>query len=396
MNYPKIVLHKGKERSLQLFHPWVFSGAIKSQPAGLTEGDIVETWSNDDKYLGTGHFHKGTITVRILTFENEIIDTQFWQKKIQKAFECRKALGFLNGTNTNVYRLLHGEGDNLPGLIIDIYHDTAVIQAHTIGMSKHRLEIAAALREIYQDSLKAIYDKSADSLQKQNLPGLKNEYIYNEKPNTIESEVKENDYIFSIDYINGQKTGFFIDQRENRKLLSQYSKNKNVLNTFCYTGGFSVYALAAGASLVHSVDSSKKAISDTEKNVLLNFRNAPHECFSIDVFDFFKKNEKTYDVIILDPPAFAKHISAVKNAMVGYRNLNLEAFKKIDKGGILFTFSCSQAIDKELFRKVVFQAAAQSKRNVRILHQLSQPSDHPINIYHPEGEYLKGLVLFVE
>ena len=396
MDQPRIILHKGKERSLLLFHPWVFSGAVNKLPKGLTEGDIVEVWSADEKYLGTGHFHKGTIITRILTFENEIIDEDFWFRKIKKAFLLRKVLGFIENPATNVYRLIHGEGDGLPGLIIDIYNDTAIMQAHTIGISRHRKDIANALEKVYGEQIKSIYDKSAESLHKQNYEGVANEYLLNTYNQTGNSLVEEYGFKFNIDYKEGQKTGFFIDQRENRKLLSQYSSEKKVLNTFCYTGGFSVYALGAGASLVHSVDSSKKAIAETDKNILLNFTNAPHKSYAEDVFDFFKKSDQVYDVIVLDPPAFAKNIGAIKNAMVGYRNLNLEAFKRINKGGVLFTFSCSQAVDKELFRKLVFQAAAQSKRNVRILHQLSQPPDHPINIYHPEGEYLKGLVLFVE
>ena len=396
MGIPRIKLHKGKERSVLLFHPWVFSGAVSNLPSGLSEGDLVEVCTADDKYLGTGHYHKGTIVTRLLTFENEIIDVDFWCRKLYHALELRKALGFTINPQTNVYRLIHGEGDGLPGLIVDIYNQTAVLQTHTIGMSKHRNIIANALQKVFGDQLKAIYDKSFEVLHKQNYANAVDEYLFNENDDPGYSIVEENGFKFNIDYKGGQKTGFFIDQRENRKLLLDYSKEKKVLNTFCYTGGFSVYALGAGASLVHSVDSSKKAIIETDKNISLNFKNAPHESFAEDAFDFLKKAGHDYDVIILDPPAFAKHIGALKNAMVGYRNLNHEALKKINKGGILFTFSCSQAIDKELFRKLVFQAAAQAKRNVRILHQLTQPPDHPINIYHPEGEYLKGLVLYVD
>ena len=396
MNYPKVLLNKGKERSVLLFHPWVFSGAIKTLPPGLNEGDLVEVWSIDEKYLGTGHYHKGTITVRILSFKQEPIDARFWENKIQNAYTLRTALGLTNNSSTNVYRLVHAEGDGLPGLIIDIYNDTAVIQTHTIGMWQHKKQIADALSKIYGTALVAVYDKSAESLFKQNFQGVQNEFIYRVNDSLSGLEVAENGYRFNIDYINGQKTGFFIDQRENRKLLAQYTNEKKVLNTFCYTGGFSIYALGAGATIVHSVDSNKKAVADTDLNVNLNFQNVQHISYSEDVFDFLKKNNENYDVIILDPPAFAKHLSAVKNAMVGYRNLNCEAIKKISHGGILFTFSCSQAIDKELFRKLVFQASAQAKRNVRILHQLMQPPDHPVNIYHPEGEYLKGLVLYVD
>lgn len=396
MPAPRIYLHNGKERSLLLFHPWVFSGAVKNQPSGLTEGDIVEVWSADEKYLGTGHFHKGTITVRILSFKNEMIDDSFWLNKIGAAYDLRKSLGFENNTQTNVYRLVHGEGDGIPGLIIDIYNETAVLQTHTIGMARSINDIAAALKKIYGKKLIAAYNKSADALLKQNYSSAPDDYIYSLNKGNTSTEVLESGLKFDVDYVNGQKTGFFIDQRENRKLLAQYAPGKKVLNTFCYTGGFSVYAIGAGATLVHSVDSSKKAMAETDNNVKLNFNNSSHQSFIADAFDFLKKQADVYDIIVLDPPAFAKHLSAVKNAMVGYRNLNYEAFKKINGGGILFTFSCSQAIDKDLFRKVVFQAAAQAKRNVRILHQLSQPADHPINIYHPEGEYLKGLVLYVE
>ena len=396
MSYPKVILNKGKERSLLLFHPWVFSGAVKKHPPELKEGDLVEVWSMDEKYLGTGHFHKGTITVRILTFKEEPIDKNFWENKLENAHALRTTLGLVNNSKTNVYRLIHAEGDGLPGLVIDIYNDTAVIQAHTIGMWQHRKDIADALSKIYGAALKAVYDKSAEALLKQNYQGVQNEFIVKSDESFSGLVVAENGFHFHIDFINGQKTGFFIDQRENRNLLANYTKGKKVLNTFCYTGGFSIYALGAGASAVHSVDSNKKAVADTDLNVRLNFPDAQHQSYAEDVFDFLKKNKDNYDVIILDPPAFAKHLSAVKNAMVGYRNLNCEAIKKISPGGILFTFSCSQAIDKELFRKLVFQASAQARRNVRILHQLIQPPDHPVNIYHPEGEYLKGLVLYVD
>lgn len=393
--HPKIILHKGKERSVQNFHPWIFSGAVKKQADGLTEGALVDVFSADDNYLATGHFHKGTIVVRVISFEATDSGASFWEKKITTAYNYRKSLLLTDNASTNTYRLIHGEGDGLPGLIVDIYNDVAVVQAHTAGMALSLEHIKNALLAVYGKRLKAIYNKSFESLKKQNHVAAPDDFIY-QSEDYHSSPVKENDFLFAIDFIGGQKTGFFVDQRENRKLLAQYSKNKRVLNTFCYTGGFSVYALGAGATLVHSVDSSKKAIEQTDINVALNFKNANHKSFAEDVFDYLKKSEQQYDVIVLDPPAFAKHLSAVKNAMVGYRNLNYEGIKKCAPGSILFTFSCSQAIDKDLFRKVIFQAAAQAKRNVKIMHQLSQPADHPINIYHPEGEYLKGLVLYVE
>lgn len=393
--YPKIILHKGKERSVQNFHPWIFSGAVKKEPADLKEGDVVEVYSSDDRYLATGHFHKGTILIRVISWEQTSIDQEFWNAKIKAAHEYRKSLLLTDSKSTNAYRLIHGEGDGLPGLIIDIYNDVAVMQAHSAGMMHSAEFISKALRNVYDRKLNAIYNKSYEALQKQNVNAKADEFIY-DSGQRANSFILENGHKFNIDFVEGQKTGFFLDQRENRKLLAEYSKGKKVLNTFCYSGGFSVYALGAGASLVHSVDSSKKAVEMTDINVALNFESASHHSYATDVFGFFKQNENKYDVIVLDPPAFAKHLSAVRNAMVGYRNLNHEGIKNIASGGVLFTFSCSQAIDKELFRKVVFQAAAQAKRNVRIMHQLSQPADHPVNIYHPEGEYLKGLVLFIE
>jgi 23S rRNA (cytosine1962-C5)-methyltransferase len=392
--YPKIVLHKGKERSVQNFHPWIFSGAVKKQADHLKEGDIVEVFTSDDRYLVTGHFHKGTIFVRVLSWDRVDINQEFCNNKIQAAFNFRKSLSLIDNETTNAYRLIHGEGDGLPGLIIDIYNDVAVLQTHSAGMMYAIDNLSAALQNTYGKKLNAVYNKSFEALQKQNVAAEPDHFIF-DSPRQPQP-VLENNYKFSIDFVEGQKTGFFLDQRDNRKLLTGYCTDKAVLNTFCYSGGFSVYALGAGARLVHSVDSSKKAIEMTDVNVALNFKNAPHQSYATDVFGFFKQNSNTYDVIVLDPPAFAKHLSAVKNAMVGYRNLNYEGIKNISPGGILFTFSCSQAIDKELFRKVVFQAAAQARRNVRIMHQLSQPADHPINIYHPEGEYLKGLVLYVE
>ncbi len=392
MSYPKIKLKKGKERSILHFHPWVFSGAIHQQDKNLKEGDCADVFSFEDKYLGTGHFHKGTITVRLFSFIQQEINEKFWQTKFETAIALRKSIGLTENTNTNAYRLINAEGDGMPGLIVDVYADTAILQTHTIGMyNLHQL-----FAKILAQNFKAVYDKSAESMAKQTDIVTANGYLIKQENNQPENTIAENNYQFIIDWETGQKTGFFLDQRDNRLLLKHYAKNKKVLNTFCYTGGFSVYALAGDAALVHSVDSSRKAMELTDQNVKLNFSTDKHESFTQDVFDFLKHRETVYDLMVLDPPAFAKHLSAVKNAMVGYRNLNTEAIKRISAGGILFTFSCSQAIDRELFRKIIFQAAAQAKRQVKVLHQLTQPADHPISIYHPEGEYLKGLVLYVE
>lgn len=391
--YPKVILKPGKERSLLNFHPWLFSGAVQSQDKELTEGCITDIFSNDNKFLATAHFHHGSIVARILSFEQTEINQQFFNQKILKAFVLRKNLGLINNPDTTAFRLINAEGDGLPGLIVDIYNSTAVIQLHTAGMFASVEMIKNALLNISELNLKSIYNKSADTLSKQSGIESRNNYLFGEKENNV---VSENGIKFSVDWEEGQKTGFYIDQRENRKLLLHYAKNKKVLNTFAYSGGFSLYALQAGAASVHSVDSSKRAMEWANLNVELNFKNALHEYFALDTFDFLKKGQENYDVIILDPPAFAKHLIAVDKATVGYRNLNYEAIKRINNNGILFTFSCSQAIDKNLFRKIVFTAAAQAKRNVRILHQLTQSPDHPVSIYHPEGEYLKGLVLYVE
>jgi 23S rRNA (cytosine1962-C5)-methyltransferase len=391
--FSKIILKKGKERSLLNFHPWLFSGAVEKEEEGIKEGDVVEIFSNNNNYLATGHYHEGSIKVRIFSFEKINAEFKFWKEKIQRAYQLREKLGLTGNTDTNVYRLIHAEGDGLPGLIIDIYNTTAVIQTHTLGMYHNRNLFADALKEIYGSKLSAIYDKSSDSLSRQESMSVQNEFLFGEVDGV---QVIENDVHFHVDIKEGQKTGFFIDQRENRKLLASYSRGKKILNAFSYSGGFSLYALKENAALVHSVDSSKKAAELTEKNIQLNFKYAPHQFYTEDVFDFLKKQETSYDVIVIDPPAFAKHLSSVDKATIGYRNLNYEAIRRINKNGILFTFSCSQVIDKMLFRKIVFTAAAQAKRNVKILHQLTQPPDHPISIYHPEGEYLKGLVLYVE
>jgi 23S rRNA (cytosine1962-C5)-methyltransferase len=394
MEYPKIILKPGKERSLQNFHPWLFSGAIQDVKGNPAEGDIVEIYSSKNNYLAAGHCHDGSISVRVFSFIQQEINYDFWKEKIAKAYTRRKILGFINNPKTNVYRLVHAEGDDMPGLIIDIYNHTAVIQTHTVGMYEIRHDLAKAIIEVYGNSIKAVYDKSAETMGKQINEPLANSYLIGER---IEENISENGIRFKVDWEAGQKTGFFIDQRDNRALLSHYSKGKKVLNAFAYSGGFSVYALAGGAAMVHSVDSSQKAMEWAETNIQSNFPNTEkHATFSEDVFDYLKKMETDYEVIILDPPAFAKHLSSVDKATIGYRNLNSEALKKMKNGGILFTFSCSQVIDRTLFRKILFMSALQAGKKVRVLHQLSQPADHPINIYHPEGEYLKGLVLLVE
>ncbi|GAB4148301.1 MAG: class I SAM-dependent rRNA methyltransferase [Bacteroidia bacterium] len=388
-----IILSSGKDQSLRRFHPWVFSGAIKKIKGPVEDGAIVDVYSNKDEYLGTGHYQQGSIAVRIFSFEQVEPGTTFWKEKIRRAVEYRKNTGIIGNPDTNVYRLIYAEGDGLPGLIIDYYNGVAVFQAHSVGMHKNRFEIAEALKEILGDDLKAVYDKSSESLHRNDGPEISNGYILgHHEGNMI---VSENGCEFEIDWINGQKTGFFIDQRENRKLLAKYSKNKSVLNTFCYTGGFSVYAGKAGASEVHSVDASKKAIALTDKNMELN-KLQHHASFAMDTFDFLKDKDGRYDVIILDPPAFAKHVSSKHNAVMGYKRLNAEAISKIKPGGILFTFSCSQVVDKRLFADTIMSAAIVAKRNVRVLHHLTQPPDHPVNIFHPEGEYLKGLVVYVE
>ena len=393
-----------KEESLLRFHPWVFSGAIRSieldadyPHAQPQEGEIVKVLDCKGNTLGVGHYQIGSIAVRILEFGIGELPTDFWKKRIAAAYDVRESLGLVTEEN-NTYRLIHGEGDFLPGLIVDVYADTAVIQAHSVGMHYHREEIAQAIVEVVAQVDK-VYYKSDDTLpHKANIQGDRVGYLIGgDRVEDKEFWAKENGLSFRIDWLRGQKTGFFIDQRDNRALLEQYAKDKDVLNMFCYTGGFSVYALRGGAKKVHSVDVSQKAVDLVRSNVAYNFgENAPHEAFAEEAFEFMTKNTNTYDLIILDPPAFAKHRDAVKNALRGYQRLNAKGIQSIRPGGILFTFSCSQAIDKDMFRLAVFSAAAQVGRKVRILHQLHQPADHPINIYHPEGEYLKGLVLQIE
>lgn len=393
MNYPKLILQKGKEVSLLRRHHWVFSGAIAGMDPGIESGDLVAVYSSRNEFLGVGHFSQGSIMVRIISFQERTIDQRFWQEKIESAFKVRVALGLAENLQTNVYRLIHGEGDELPGLIIDFYKGTAVIQCHHIGMHRHIEEIAEGLKTAYGPVLKGVYDKSAETLPK-NLGIESNEWIWGRAETDL---VQEYGATYRIDWEKGQKTGFFIDQRENRKLVATYAKGKKVLNTFCYSGGFSVLALQEGASEVHSVDISSKAIELTEENVKLNAGfPGKHESKIADVVKYIREIGEDYDMIILDPPAFAKNMKARHNAVQAYKRLNAEALRKIKPGGILFTFSCSQVVDKNLFTHTITAAAMESKRNVRILHQLSQPADHPINIFHPETEYLKGLVLFVE
>ncbi|UCS92599.1 class I SAM-dependent rRNA methyltransferase [Echinicola marina] len=392
-NYPSIILKKGKEISLKRKHHWVFSGAIAKTADNLENGQLVSVYSNKQEFLGIGHYQIGSITVRIISFEDRIIDAAFWVEKIKSAYEMRAKIGLTKSQHTNVYRLVHGEGDLLPGLIIDFYNGTAVIQAHSVGMYQHRMDIAEALKLVYGEGLDAVYDKSAETLAK-NQVKAENQFLFGSPKTNLVKEYNSN---YEIDWEKGQKTGFFIDQRENRNLLGSYSKGKKVLNTFCYSGGFSIAALQAGAKEVHSVDISAKAIELTEKNLKLNpDLSGKHESKVADVVKYIREIQQDYDVIVLDPPAFAKNMKARHNAVQAYKRLNAEALKHIKPGGILFTFSCSQVVDKALFAHTLTAAAIEVGRNVKILQYLSQPADHPINIFHTETEYLKGLVLYVE
>lgn len=390
--YKKIQLRRGKEESLKRFHPWVFSGAIQRMDDGIQEGELVRVVTNEGDFIAVGHYQQGSIAVRVLTFSDVEVDRAFWYSRLQSALQMRLAIGIADNPQNNTYRLVHGEGDHLPGLIIDVYGQTAVMQAHSIGMHLMRKEIAQVLVEVMESRVSHIYYKSETTLPFMTEDDM-NGFLYGGSNDNI---ALENGLKFRVDWLKGQKTGFFVDQRENRSLLERYAKDKRVLNMFCYTGGFSFYAMRGGAELVHSVDSSAKAIALTRENVELNFPgDARHEAYCEDAFKYLEKAGSNYNLIILDPPAFAKHRGALHNALKGYTRLNQKAFEKIEKGGILFTFSCSQVVTKDHFRNAVFTAAALAKRKVRILHQLHQPADHPINIYHPEGEYLKGLVLYV-
>jgi len=393
MELIKIVLKSGKEQSLRRFHPWVFSGAIKKMYGNPAEGDLVEVYDNKDTFLAVGHYAPSSISVRILSFEQVIPDISFFREKIRSAINFRKSIGILNDSQINVFRLIHGEGDGLPGLIVDYYDGIVVIQMHSIGFYRIRNEIASILVELLKDRIIAIYDKSEGTIPHMSGINAVNGFLYGTSGPVV---VTENGYRFKIDWTTGQKTGFFIDQRDNRKLLQKYSEGKRVLNMFGYTGGFSVYAMK-DAALVHTVDSSFPAIELANENIKLNFPDDDrHNSFQVDAFNYLDHIKDQYDLIILDPPAFAKHNNVLANALQGYKRLNIKAIEQIKPGGIIFTFSCSQVVSKENFRKSVFAAAANTGRNVRILHQLNQPPDHPVNIYHPESEYLKGLVIYVE
>ena len=394
MNYKTVVLKRGKEESLKRFHPWVFSGAIHHVDNDVKEGETVRVMTENGDFIAVGHYQIGSIAVRVLSFHDVEIDSNFWESRLKSALDTRLAIGVADNPNNNTYRLVHGEGDNLPGLIIDCYGKTAVMQAHSVGMHVCRHEICQALTKVMGERILHVYYKSETTLPFKAELGQENGFIYG---GSDDNTAIENGLRFHVDWLRGQKTGFFVDQRENRMLLEKYAKGRSVLNMFCYTGGFSVYALRGGAKLVHSVDSSAKAIDLTNRNVEMNFpADLRHQSFCDDAFKFLDANENKYDLIILDPPAFAKHRAALHNALKGYTRLNVKGFESIKPGGILFTFSCSQVVTKENFRNAVFTAAALAGRKVRILHQLHQPADHPINIYHPEGEYLKGLVLYVE
>ena len=392
--YKNIYLKHGKEESLKRFHPWVFSGAIHHMDDGIEEGEIVRVLTTGSEFIAVGHFQIGSIAVRVLSFRDIAIDEMFWRSRLQAALDVRMSIVIAQNFQNNTYRLVHGEGDNLPGLIIDCYGQTAVMQAHSVGMHVCREEICKALINVMGNNIQHVFYKSETTLPFKAGLGQENYFIYGGSNDNV---AIENGLKFHVDWLRGQKTGFFIDQRENRSLLEQYSKGRSVLNMFCYTGGFSVYAMRGGAKLVHSVDSSAKAIDLTNMNVEMNFPNDNrHQAFCDDAFKYLDANDDKYDLIILDPPAFPKHRAALHNALKRYTRLNVKGFERIRNGGILFTFSCSQVVTKDHFRNAVFTAAAQAGRKVRILHQLHQPADHPINIYHPEGEYLKGLVLYVE
>ena len=388
-------LKHGKEESLRRFHPWVFSGAIHHIDGSPREGDLVRVYTSEGDFVAVGHWQVGTIAVRVLSFDDESVDAAFWHRRLTAALDARISMGVADNPDNNAYRLVHGEGDNLPGLVIDVYGTTAVVQAHSVGMHVSRREIATELKSVMGERIQNIFYKSETTLPFKADLGQENEFLLGGSPDDI---AMENGLRFHIDWLHGQKTGFFVDQRDNRSLLEHYSHGRDVLNMFCYTGGFSVYAMRGGAKCVHSVDSSAKAVDLVNANMELNYPTDPrHRAFAEDAFRYLQQMERdAYNLIILDPPAFAKHKDALRNALKGYTRLNFKAFEKIRYGGILFTFSCSQAVSKDQFRMAVFTAAAQSGRSVRILHQLHQPADHPINIYHPEGEYLKGLVLYVE
>ena len=399
MTFSRLYLQAGREEAVQRFHPWVFSRAISRYEGDLNDGDTVEVFDSKSRYLATGHYHNGSITVRIFSFGDTsggpvTPDLSFWTQKLAQIRSVRQAI--INPDQTNCYRLVHGEGDGCTGLVIDMYDGVAVLQAHSIGMHRERETLTEALKAIFGDELKAVYDKSADTLPNEYAATITNGYLFGQTP--VPHPVRENGHTFLINWMTGQKTGFFLDQRDNRALLAQYAAGKKVLNAFCYSGGFSVYALKAGAKQVHSVDVSQKAIDLTNQNIAANFGDdeTRHEAYADDVMHFLKAHDHQYDVVILDPPAFAKSLSARHRAVQGYKRLNAEGLRRVAKGGILFTFSCSQVVDRELFYNTIVAAAIEAGRQVRVLHHLSQPADHPVNLFHPEGGYLKGLVLWVE
>lgn len=389
----QVIVKPKKEAAIKRFHPWIFSGALLPLDEPIEDGEIVEVKTKSGEHLATGHFQDGSIMVRVFSFEPTKADAAFWRQKINDAVSVRRRLGLLNNPSTNCYRLVHAEGDGMPGLIIDIYGKTAVIQCHSIGMHQIRNYLAKALQEVYGDQLEAIYDKSAETLPRNYAQQVENGYLFGESTGAI---VKEYDHLFHIDWAKGQKTGFFLDQRENRKLLQRFVSNKKVLNSFAYSGGFSIYALKAGAKKVDSVDVSAKAMELTDRNVELNgFTPKQHRSYTADVLDFLKNTREKYDVMVVDPPAFAKSLKKRHNAVQGYKRLNVMALEKIKPGGIMFTFSCSQVVDQPLFYNTIVAAALEVRRQVRVIHQVTQPADHPINFFHPEGSYLKGLVLYV-
>lgn len=395
----KVILKRGRDESLLRFHPWVFSGAIAEVQGNPMEGDVVSVHAYDGSFLALGHYQIGSIAVRILSFDESALNPDFWNDMLSRALDVRISCGLHHSGETNCYRLVHGEGDNLPGLIIDYYDGVCVMQAHSVGMFRAKRQISDALRNIYGDSLKAVYDKSSGTAPFKAGLELIDGYLYR-REDFVDDEltVLENGHKFHVNWTEGQKTGFFLDQRDNRELVGRMSKGRNVLNLFCYTGGFSIYALASGALHVDSVDSSKKAMMMVDRNVALNgWDQSRHTSLCCDAIDYLKNVEEgKYDLMIVDPPAFAKHRGALKNALRAYQRLNAAAISKVAHGGLVFTYSCSQVVDKESFALAVFSAAAQTGRKVRILDRLNQPADHSVNIYHPEGEYLKGLLLFVE
>lgn len=389
----QVILKPGKDAPVRRFHPWVFSGAIARITGKPQDGEVVEVLDNQKNYLATGHYHEGSITVKLFSFEPVQPDAAFWTSRLQKAYDVRQALHL---TGTTCYRLVHGEGDGFPGLILDWYNGVVVFQAHSVGMHLERKDITEALRHVFGSALKAVYDKSHETLPERYAQGMQNGYLWQEGELTLPHPVLENGHTFLIDWETGQKTGFFLDQRENRQLLTRYAAGKRVLNAFCYSGGFSVYALSAEAQLVHSVDVSEKAIRLVERNVEANGRTEGHAAYAEDVVKYLKTHDQPYDVVILDPPAYAKSMDARHRAVQGYKRLNVEGLRHLAPGGILFTFSCSQVVDRELFYNTIVAAAIEAGRQVRVLHHLSQGPDHPVNFFHPEGHYLKGLVLYVE